>query len=188
MNKAIFLDRDGTINVEKNYLYKIDDFEFLPGVIDALRQLQQAGFLLIIITNQSGIGRGYYSEEDFKKLNNWMVSTLKEKGVIITDVYYCPHLPNAKLKEYRKDCNCRKPKLGMFRQAVRDHNVCLNESYAVGDKIRDCAICKSSACKGFLIGDNEETRIIDEVKKGIIRNVSFAPDLLSFSKLIIKES
>ena len=88
MNKAIFLDRDGTINVEKHYLYKKEDFEFLPGVVDALKKLQQAGFILIVITNQSGIGRGYYTEADFQILNSWMMDTLKKYGVFITDVYY----------------------------------------------------------------------------------------------------
>lgn len=164
MNKAIFLDRDGTINVEKNYLYKIEDFEFLPGVIDALRQLQRAGYLLIIITNQSGIARGYYTEEDFRKLNEWMLTTLKGQGVTITDVYYCPHLPDTQIVEYRKNCNCRKPKLGLYEQAVREHNIDLSQSYAIGDKIRDCAICKTTDCQGFLIGNSEEDSIIYSVK------------------------
>ncbi len=187
MNKAVFLDRDGTINVEKNYLYKIEEFEFLPGVLDALKKLQQAGFLLVIVTNQSGIGRGYYTEEDFHHLNDWMIQTLKKNGVSISDVYYCPHLPDAKVEKYRKDCECRKPKLGMYRQAVIDHNIDFSISYAVGDKLRDCSICKTTACKGFLIGENEEEKIIDKVKKGLIRNVFYSKDLLSFSKIVIKE-
>ena len=186
MNKAVFLDRDGTINVDKKYLYNIQDFEFLPGVLEALRQLQQAGYLLVIVTNQSGIGRGYYTEEDFHKLNDWMLKTLKGKGIIISDVYYCPHLPDAKVEKYHKECDCRKPNLGMYRQAVIDHNIDLSVSYAVGDKLRDCSICKSTACRGFLIGNNENEMIIEEVKKGLISNVSYAQDLLSFSKLITK--
>lgn len=186
MNKAIFLDRDGTINVEKNYLYKIEDFEFLPGVIDALKELQQAGFLLIIITNQSGIGRGYYNEDDFQRLNDWMVRKLKDHGVLISDVYYCPHLPDAKVLKYRKDCECRKPKLGMFRQAVIDHDIKLCESYAVGDKIRDCSICQFSSCRGFLIGNNEDESLISDVKKGKIKNVYYANDLLAFTKEITR--
>lgn len=186
MNKAVFLDRDGTINVEKNYLYKIEDFEFLPGVIDALKQLQQSGFMLIIITNQSGIGRGYYTEEDFHKLNNWMVSTLKEHGVTITDVYYCPHLPNAEVAEYRKDCECRKPKLGMYEQAVKDHNISLSESYAIGDKIRDCAICESTECNGFLIADSEKETVIQSVKHGNFKRILYAYNLKECAELITK--
>ena len=185
MNKAIFLDRDGTINVEKNYLYKIEDFEFLPGVVDALKKLQQAGFLLIIITNQSGIGRGYYTEVDFQKLNSWMIDTLKKQGVFITDVYFCPHLPDAQVEKYRKDCNCRKPKLGMYEQAVIDHNITLSKSYAIGDKIRDCAICVYTPCRGYLIGDNENEDVIKNVQSGSCEKVKYAMDLEEATREII---
>ncbi len=184
MNKAIFLDRDGTINVEKHYLYKKEDFEFLPGVIDALKQLQRMGYLLIIITNQSGIGRGYYTEEDFLQLNDWMVGYLKRQGVTVTDVYYCPHLPDAKVAEYRMDCECRKPKLGMYRQAVKDHDIDLSQSYAIGDKIRDCAICESTPCKGFLIGYNERPEVIAEVEQGKCENITYAKDLWECVEMI----
>lgn len=184
MNKAIFLDRDGTINVEKHYLYRIEDFEFLPGVIDALRKLQKAGYLLIVITNQSGIGRGYYSEEDFQKLNDWMVTTLREQGITIADVYYCPHLPDAQVEEYRKECSCRKPKLGMYQQAILDYNIQIGHSYAIGDKIRDCAICETMPCKGYLIGNNEKSDIIEDIKAGKIERVGYAKDLAEAAKLI----
>ena len=187
MNKAVFLDRDGTINVEKNYLYKIEDFEYLPGVIDGLRKLQQAGYLLIVITNQSGIGRGYYTESDFQKLNSWMIDSLKQLGVYISDVYFCPHLPDATVEKYRKDCNCRKPKLGMYEQAVIDHNISLANSYAIGDKIRDCAICGSTECKGFLISDHEKPEIVESVKRGEIKRVTYAKDLKECAELLTKQ-
>lgn len=186
MNKAIFLDRDGTINVEKNYLYKIEDFEFLPGVVDALKQLQQAGYMLIIITNQSGIARGYYTEKDFLKLNDWMVTQLKIQDVIIAQVYFCPHLPDAEVEEYRKDCNCRKPKLGMYQQAVTDYNIQLSKSYVIGDKIRDCAICEKTACKGFLVEESEKPEIIEKVKNGGYERVSYAKSLADAAKMILQ--
>ena len=188
MNKAIFLDRDGTINVEKNYLYRIEDFEFLPGVVDALRQLQRAGYLLIIVTNQSGIGRGYYSEDDFLKLNDWMGSTLKEQGVTISDVYYCPHLPNAQIEKYRKICNCRKPLLGMYEQAICDHDIDLSKSYAIGDKIRDCTICERTACHGFLIGYNEKPEIIAEVQANKRERIRYADNLWGCVSQIIADN
>lgn len=188
MNKAIFLDRDGTINVEKNYLHKIEDFEFLPGVIEALQKLQQAGFLLIIITNQSGIGRGYYSEEDFIKLNDWMLQTLKWHGVNISKVYYCPHLPDAKIEKYRINCECRKPKLGMYNQAIKDFDIDLSQSFSVGDKIRDCTICKSTLCNGFLIASNEKKNIIDAVKSRSYIRVKYAKDLLTVVKTILEQN
>ena len=183
--KAIFLDRDGTINVEKDYLFKIPDFEFLPGVIDALRQLQTAGFLLIIITNQSGIARGYYTEEQYKELNDWMLEELRSHGVNITAVYYCPHHPEAKVEKYRKNCSCRKPKLGMYEQAVKDFNIDLGSSYAIGDKIRDCAICKTTECRGFLIASNEKSSEIEDVKNGKYERVEYAEDLLSAVKKLL---
>lgn len=179
MNKAIFLDRDGTINVEKDYLFRISDFEFLPGVIEALKLLQANGFLLIIITNQSGIARGYYTEEDYRILNDWMLSTLRSEGVEVSAVYYCPHHPEAKIEKYRKNCSCRKPKLGLYEQAVKDFNIDLSQSSAIGDKIRDCAICKTTECRGFLIADNEKTSVIEDVKRGKYERVEYAQDLLS---------
>lgn len=184
MNKAIFLDRDGTINVEKHYLYRQEDFEFLPGVIDVLKQLQRMDYLLIIVTNQSGIARGYYTEEDFQRLNSWMMDYLKSQGVTITDVYYCPHLPDAKVAEYRMDCECRKPKLGMYERAIREHDIDLSQSYAIGDKIRDCAICESTPCKGFLIGYNEKSEVIAEVEQGKHKNIAYAKDLWECVKVI----
>ena len=155
-NKAIFLDRDGTINVDKGYVYKIEDFEFIPGAIEALRMLQNKGYLLIVITNQSGIARGYYSESDFQKLNSYMVSELKKEGVVISDVLYCPHLPDAPIAAYRKDCDCRKPKLGLFEKAIQKWDIDLSKSYAVGDKERDLSICLNSNCKGILLKNNKK--------------------------------
>lgn len=185
MKKAIFLDRDGTINVEKHYLHKIEDFEFLPGVIEGLRLLVKANYLLVIITNQSGIGRGYYSEKDFHKLNDWMLETLDKQHVKVAKVYYCPHLPDANVKEYRVDCECRKPKLGMYMQAVKDFDIDLSQSFVIGDKIRDCAICETTACHGFLISDNEDVEIISDVKVGKYERVSYASNLLESAKKIV---
>jgi D-glycero-D-manno-heptose 1,7-bisphosphate phosphatase len=184
-NKAIFLDRDGTINVEKGYLYKAEDFELLPNVIAALQRLQAAGYLLIIITNQSGIARGYYTEEDYGILNNWMLEKLRRNGVNIAAVYHCPHHPDAKVPRYRKDCDCRKPKLGMFKQAAADFNIDLSSSFAIGDKIRDCAICGASSCRGFLIAENEDPETIERVKAGKADNVAYAADLYDAAKKIL---
>lgn len=187
-NKAIFLDRDGTINIEKDYLFKIEDFEFLPGVIEALRLAQDAGFKLIIITNQSGIARGYYRLEDFERLNKWMLNTLEENKVHIDKVFFCPHHPDAKISEYRVDCECRKPKLGLYWQAVEEFNLDLAECYAIGDKIRDCNICESSECHGFLIGENEKPDIIESIKAGKVRNVKYASDLKTAIEKILEEA
>lgn len=186
MNKAIFLDRDGTLNLEKHYLYKIEDFEWLPGVIEALRLLQDAGYLLIVVTNQSGIGRGYYTEEEYLELERWMRQALQKQGIRLTAVYHCPHLPDAQVEEYRKDCMCRKPKLGLFRQAMADWDIDVDGSYAIGDKIRDCALCAKTGCQGFLIAENECPEIIQQVKEGRYRGVRYAKDLLESAKMIVE--
>lgn len=186
MEKAVFLDRDGTINVEKHYIYKIEDFEFLPGALEGLRLLQDAGYLLIIITNQSGIGRGYYTEDDFWHLNEWMVDKMKETGIRVNKIYYCPHHPDACVDKYRMTCMCRKPSLGMYKQAIADFNINIARSWAIGDKIRDCAICNVSKCKGFLIGNSENDLIIKAVKSNLYKNIRYACSLKSAAEKVLE--
>lgn len=186
MVKAVFLDRDGTINVDKNYLYKIEDFEFLPGVIDGLRLLQEHGFLLIVVTNQSGIARGYFTENEYNTLNDWIINELEKNGVRITLTLYCPHHPSAKVLKYRKNCDCRKPKIGLYKKAIDLFDIDISSSYVIGDKIRDCSICEISDCKGYLISDNEDAQILDMVKCGKYRNVEYAIDLNDASKKIVE--
>lgn len=135
MKKAIFLDRDGVINKEKEYLYKIEDFEFIEGCFESLLKLQERGYFLFIITNQSGIGRNYYSEDDFKKLTSWMINEFKKRGITISQVEYCKHIKNDM-------CNCRKPKTGMIENILKNYSIDLNKSWLVGDKHSDiqCAL------------------------------------------------
>lgn len=164
MNKAVFLDRDGTINVEKNYLYKIDDFEFLPRALDGMKMLCDAGYILIIITNQSGIARGYYTERDYKKLTDYMIQECAEHGVKLTDVLYCPHLRGAAVPKYDCECDCRKPATGLFKQAVEKYDINLSESYAIGDKMRDLTICNDTGCRGYLIGGANDTESSENIE------------------------
>lgn len=130
MQKAVFLDRDGVINIEKNYLYKVEDFEFIDGVFDALNYLQSKGYLLFVITNQSGIARGYYSLEDFNRLTVWMKEVLNQKGITISQVELCPHGPN-------DNCNCRKPKTLMIDNILKNYDIDLENSWLIGDKSSD---------------------------------------------------
>ena len=150
---AIFLDRDGTINVEKEYLFKKEDFEYMPGVADGLRELSDMGFLLVIVTNQSGIARGYYTEEDFRKLNDWMLADLEGKKIKIAGVYYCPHYVGGIVPRYAVGCNCRKPLTGLFHRAQKELGIDMDRSFAVGDKMRDLAICNESGVRGVLLGN-----------------------------------
>ena len=136
-NKAFFLDRDGVINADHGYVSKPEDFEFLPDVFNACRQIQSAGYLIVIVTNQAGIARGFYSEQDFETLTNWMLERFNNEGITITDVEYCPHHPTAGRGEYLQTCSCRKPAPGMILRASRKYDIDPAQSVMVGDKPSD---------------------------------------------------
>lgn len=187
LKKAVFLDRDGTINKDKGYVYQIEEFEILPGVIKGLRLLQDVGYLLILVTNQSGIARGYYTEQDFQILTAWMMERFKTMGIQIAEVYYCPHLPNAPIPMYRKICRCRKPGTGLYERAVKEFHIDLSKSYAIGDKIRDCSICEKTDCRGFLTGTKEESKVIEAVREGKYRHVQYEEDLYACALRICEE-
>jgi D-glycero-D-manno-heptose 1,7-bisphosphate phosphatase len=137
MRKALFLDRDGVINVEKNYVYRIEDFEFVDGIFDLCACAQRLGFKLIVITNQAGIGRGYYTETDFEQLTQWMLKEFRSHGTAIDHVYHCPYHPTAGVGEYRQDSFDRKPNPGMILKAKRDYGLDLSRSVLIGDKESD---------------------------------------------------
>ena len=135
--KALFLDRDGVINVEKNYVSRIEDFEFLPGIFDLCTIAKQRGFLLVVITNQAGIGRGYYSEADFQCLTDWMLEEFQAHDIKIDRVYHCPYHPTAGIGEYRRESFDRKPSPGMILKARQEFNLNLSQSVLIGDKNSD---------------------------------------------------
>lgn len=147
MNKAVFLDRDGVINHDHAYVSKIEDFEFIDGVFDACQQFIEQGFIIIVVTNQSGIGRGYYSEQDFNLLTNWMKSEFNKHQIPITEVYFCPHHPKKALPEYLKECDCRKPMPGMLNQAIKQFDIDVSQSIMVGDKISDLQAAQAAGIK-----------------------------------------
>ena len=128
--KTIFLDRDGVINKEVNYLNKIDDFEFIDGIFDVCLYFQNLGYKIIIVTNQSGIYRGYYTEHDYQKVTQWMLAQFANEDINILDIFHCPHGPDS-------TCNCRKPKPGMFLKAKTKYNIDMKNSWMIGDKEAD---------------------------------------------------
>ena len=132
MSKALFLDRDGVINKEKNYLYKIENFEFIDGIFETCKYFQEKGYLIIIITNQAGIARGKYTEDDYQILTDWMIKEFEKKDIKISKVYHCPHHP-----DFSGECECRKPNPGMILQAEKDFDIDLSQSILVGDKNSD---------------------------------------------------
>lgn len=143
--KAVFLDRDGTLIEDGPYLSDPGQIRFLDGAVDALKRLKQHGFLLVLITNQSGVGRGHFSEETLRAIHARLQSSLKKEGVALDAIYYCPHSPDA-------GCKCRKPKPLLFQTAIRDFSINPLASYAVGDKEEDAIAAKQVGCKTILAG------------------------------------
>lgn len=175
MTKAVFLDRDGTINVDCEYLHEKEKFRLLPGVVTAMKMLREAGFLLIVVTNQSGIGRGYFSEEEYSAFEEWMKAELRKQEIEPDAFYHCPHID-------KDNCECRKPKTGMFKMAAKDFDIDWARSYAIGDKIRDLSICNETETRGILV---ENARTYED---GTKPNDVFVPkvnSLLEAAQIII---
>lgn len=166
MNRAVFLDRDGTINKDVGYLHEKDKFEYIEGAVEGLRAIQNMGYLLVIITNQSGIARGLFTEKEYLELEGWIEDELRSKCITIAGSYYCPHHPEAIIPEYRVRCDCRKPETGLFRKAASGLDIDLDNSYAVGDKMRDLCICSETKTQGLLLNNRE---VIPEGCKNIRR-------------------
>ncbi|WP_338571054.1 D-glycero-beta-D-manno-heptose 1,7-bisphosphate 7-phosphatase [Erwinia billingiae] len=134
---AIFLDRDGTMNEDHGYVHEIDNFQFIDGAIEAMQELKKMGYALVMVTNQSGIARGIFSEDTFMQLTEWMDWSLADRDVDLDGIYFCPHHPEGVIEEYRQQCDCRKPEPGMLLSAQKELNIDMAASYMVGDKIDD---------------------------------------------------
>jgi D-glycero-D-manno-heptose 1,7-bisphosphate phosphatase len=146
--KALFLDRDGVINIDKHYVHKPKDFEAVPGIISVLKKALKNKYKLIIITNQSGISRGYYSESDYTLFTEHIKQFFMHHNIVFTDIYHCPHTSE-------DDCLCRKPKPLLFQQAIKDHNVNPEKSWIIGDKKRDLEAAKAAGVdNGILVQTN----------------------------------
>ena len=180
--RAVFLDRDGTINVEKDYLYKIEDFEFIPGAPEAIKKLKDAGFLVIVVSNQSGVARGYYDEHAVETLHRHIQDELAVFGTSVDAFYFCPHHPDKGIGAYRVDCDCRKGSPGMLLQAAEEHDVDLQQSYMVGDKLADIEAGQRAGCVPILVltGYGEKTALIREAQ-----TVEHCQDLEHVSRVIL---
>ncbi len=153
MKRGVFLDRDGTINVDQGYTSSVDDLEFLPGAVEGLRLLTEAGFCLAVITNQSGVARGYHSEEDVVAFHEEMNRRLAEHGARIDRFYYCPHHVDGEIPRYRRRCGCRKPGDALYRQTIADLGIDPLRSFAIGDKASDVEPAVALGATGVLICD-----------------------------------
>lgn len=153
--RALFLDRDGVINVNHGYVHTPEKFDFIDGIFDLCRHAQHLGYLLIVVTNQAGIGRGYYTEADFLGLTDWMKQQFKHQGVNIDAVYFCPDHPEHGLGQYRKDSDCRKPKPGMFLKAIEQFDIDPSSSVMIGDKESDITAGRAAKVKTLMLLTNE---------------------------------
>lgn len=142
--RAAFLDRDGVINFDRGYIYRREDFEFVPGALEGSRELYVLGYMLVVATNQSGIGRGLYSEHDFEGLTEWMKSEFVSAGAPLSGVYFCPHHPSDGQGAYRCLCNCRKPAPGMLTAAANDLDIDLAASIMFGDRASDLSAAQAA--------------------------------------------
>jgi D-glycero-D-manno-heptose 1,7-bisphosphate phosphatase len=167
--KTIFLDRDGVINKEVKYLFRIIDFDFIEGVFDACLYFHNLGYKIIIISNQSGIARGYYNDNDYQKLTKWMLNEFSKKGVSVLDILYCPHRPESQ-------CNCRKPKPGMLNEAKYKHSIEMDDSWMIGDKETDIEAARLAGVNntilvrsGHMIEEHGSNAmyIVDSIKESI---------------------
>ena len=183
MKKAIFLDRDGTINVEKDYIYKSEDLVFEEGTIEALKTFKNLEYILIVISNQSGIARGYFTEEDLNIFNNNMNEILKKNGVEITEFYCCPHHPDG-IGEYKKVCECRKPNNKMIEDAIKKYNIAREKSYMIGDKTSDIGAGLKSNLKTVLVKTGYGLKDMEKIDKN---ETLVCENLKDFSEILKRE-
>lgn len=179
MNKAVFLDRDGVINVDKGYVHKVEDFEFVDGIFELCEFFQRNGYLIIVITNQAGIARGYYTEEDFLKLTDWMLKEFKIRGIDIAKVYYCPHHP-----DFTGPCFCRKPQPGLILKAKDEFDIDLSNSFLIGDKESDIMAGLNAGVGNIIFLSDFES---DDINRDNIIVVKNLRDIVKFLQNIINQ-
>ena len=182
--RAVFLDRDGTINVEKDYLHKIEDFEFIPGAPEAIRSLKDAGFLVIVVSNQSGIGRGYFDEQAVEILHRHIQEALAHYGTSIDAFYFCPHHPDEGVGDYKIVCDCRKGVPGMLLQAAVEHNIDLQQSFMIGDKLADVEAGERADCQSILVKTGYGETIASKPEVALVPKCL---DLACAAKLILDQ-
>ena len=172
MNKAVFLDRDGVINRDKGYVYLWEEFEFLPGAIEAIKYFSLAGYALIIVSNQSGIARGYYTESQYQELTSRVNGYLSQRGIQLKGVYHCPHYVDGIVEELSIQCECRKPAPGMLLQAKRDHGLNMEQSVLIGDKASDIQAAHAAGVgRSYLVAPGNNSDAFAQHTDGIVTSL-----------------
>lgn len=185
LKPAVFLDRDGTVILDAHYLSSPKEIEFLPGAIEGIKKLNEAGWRVIIISNQSGVARGIISEDILQTIDKTMHKLLLAQGAHLDGTYYCPHHPEHGVYPYKEDCDCRKPSPGMLKQAAREHQLDLSRSFMIGDKPSDIEAGENAGTKTILV----LTGLGEESKKKLRKPADFiAPDLLAAADWLLGQS
>lgn len=178
--KAAFLDRDGVINVDYAYVHRRENFHFIPGALEGAAELVRKGYQPVIVTNQSGIGRGKYSIEEFRELSFWLAGVFERHNAPLSALYFCPHHPTHAFAPYLKDCDCRKPNPGMLFQAAQDLNIDLTQSVLIGDKPSDIQAAKAAGLSEAVLVQSDGTKPLTEYTVPHLQ----AKDLLAAAKLL----
>jgi len=188
MRPAVFLDRDGTMIHDADYLSRLEDLHWFPWTIDAVRALNRAEFVVCVTSNQGGVGLGKYSEAFVRRVHDEMTATLEAAGARVDGWFYCPHHPQAIVDGLRIDCECRKPKPGMIRQAQQKLDLDLARSFVVGDKLSDVGLAGSVGARGILVRTGYGERVLAESGGSIAAAAHVAPDLMEAVSWILRES
>ena len=165
-DKAVFFDRDGVLNVDVDYLYRIEDLVWVDGAREALAYLSKLGYKIFVVTNQSGVARGYYTIEDMNKLHAHMTSELEKCGAKVEKFYYCPHHKEGKITEYAIDCDCRKPKPGMILQAFVENDLDKEACFLIGDSKRDVEAAEAADIKGYFFKGGSLLEFVKNIVEG----------------------
>ncbi len=171
-NRAVFLDRDGTMARDVSYCSRPEDFELFPSTARAVKRFRELGFKVIVVTNQSGVGRGYFSEETLAEIHDKMKKSLAEEGAFVDGIYYCPHHPD-------DNCNCRKPRLGMIVRAAQDHDIDLGQSFVVGDLTFDIGLGKAAGTQTILVGGSPSDEAIALEPDAVVPDLRAAAQWIS---------
>lgn len=185
MQKAVFFDRDGTINEEAGYIRDLNNLKLIKGAAEAIESIRKEGYLAVLITNQSGPARGYYSEDWVKQLNNRVQELLNGEGTKLDAMYYCPHLPDGTVPEYTKECDCRKPGNALYLQAKNDFDIDLESSFMVGDKATDVEAGHNAHCKSILLKTGYGEQVLNGEYQTVPDADYVADDIVDACKWII---
>jgi len=186
-NRCVFLDRDGTINEEVNYLSHPEQLRLIAGAAEAIKSLKASGYKVVVVTNQAGVARGYFTEQAVREVHEALEQMLGEHGTAVDAIYYCPHHPAARVGVYRQDCNCRKPKPGMLEKAARELDIDLGSSFVVGDKISDLEAGHAVGCRNILVHTGYGQESANEFAGAAWQPEYVADDLLEAARWILQQ-